>query len=206
MESNDVKKGKIFDHVYLEALSKAAPRVSALIYLIVILSMLIWAYRNELLIHPIQTGAMFLSSLLFWTLFEYFAHRYFFHLDVYFPKSKVAQRISYVFHGIHHDYPRDAERLIMPPIPGLIIISVLFTIGFLLFGQWVFVALPGFLTGYLLYTFVHYKTHVTPVPSWLKSQYRHHALHHFKYPDKAFGVSSPLWDWVFGTMPPNRPE
>jgi len=28
-----------------------------------------------------------------------------------------------------------------------------------------------------------------------------HAIHHYKYPEKAFGVSSPLWDFVFGTLP-----
>lgn len=204
MESNNVKKGKIFDHAYLEFLSKAPPRISALVYFFVIISMLIWAYRNELMNQPLQAAIIFLGSLIFWTLFEYIAHRYFFHLDEYFPHSKTAKRVSYIFHGIHHDYPRDTDRLIMPPIPGLLIISVLFTTGFILFDQLVFVALPGFLTGYLLYTYVHYKSHVTPVPTWLKGQYRHHALHHYKYPDKAFGVSSPLWDWVFGTMPPKK--
>ncbi|MDZ7659917.1 sterol desaturase family protein [Fodinibius sp.] len=35
-------------------------------------------------------------------------------------------------------------------------------------------------------------------------QYRHHTLHHYKYPDKAFGVSTTLWDRVFGTMPPEK--
>jgi sterol desaturase/sphingolipid hydroxylase (fatty acid hydroxylase superfamily) len=28
-----------------------------------------------------------------------------------------------------------------------------------------------------------------------------HMHHHFKTPNKRFGVSSPLWDYVFGTMP-----
>jgi sterol desaturase/sphingolipid hydroxylase (fatty acid hydroxylase superfamily) len=26
-------------------------------------------------------------------------------------------------------------------------------------------------------------------------------LHHFKTPDQRFGVSSPVWDFVFGTYP-----
>jgi sterol desaturase/sphingolipid hydroxylase (fatty acid hydroxylase superfamily) len=28
----------------------------------------------------------------------------------------------------------------------------------------------------------------------------HHILHHFQDPAKRYGVSSPLWDYVFGTM------
>ena len=30
---------------------------------------------------------------------------------------------------------------------------------------------------------------------------RHHMLHHAQTPDKRFGVSSPIWDYVFGTEP-----
>ena len=28
---------------------------------------------------------------------------------------------------------------------------------------------------------------------------KHHYLHHFKSPDARYGVSTPLWDFVFGT-------
>ena len=30
----------------------------------------------------------------------------------------------------------------------------------------------------------------------------HHHLHHHVYEEKAFGVSSPIWDFIFGTLPP----
>ena len=34
-----------------------------------------------------------------------------------------------------------------------------------------------------------------------KRLWKYHALHHYKYPEtKAFGVSTTLWDWVFGTL------
>jgi len=48
---------------------------------------------------------------------------------------------------------------------------------------------------------IHYATHHfpmrSPVAKYLK---RHHMMHHYKDPDTRFGVSSPLWDKVFGTM------
>jgi sterol desaturase/sphingolipid hydroxylase (fatty acid hydroxylase superfamily) len=30
---------------------------------------------------------------------------------------------------------------------------------------------------------------------------KHHYLHHFKTPEARYGVSTPLWDVVFGTLP-----
>ena len=49
---------------------------------------------------------------------------------------------------------------------------------------------------------MHYATHHFPM-RWGVFRYlkRHHMLHHYKTPDQRFGVSSPLWDWVYGTLP-----
>ncbi|HLR76242.1 MAG TPA: sterol desaturase family protein, partial [Balneolaceae bacterium] len=151
-----------------------------------------------------QGFAIFVGALLFWTFFEYLFHRYINHIDEFFPESKWAHKLAYTIHGIHHEYPRDKERLIMPPAPGLIIVAILY-IGYrLILGKYVFIFMPGFMLGYLLYTFVHFSVHKRHVPSFLKTQYRHHALHHYKYPEKAFGVSTVFWDRVFGTMPPEK--
>lgn len=196
--------GEIFKHGYLEILSRAHPQVSASIYALVILLLLTLAYIYNTTNVEWRALLIFLGAIFFWTFFEYLAHRYLFHLDHYFPGSKIAQRVSYIFHGIHHEYPRDTHRLIMPPVPGILIITGLFLIFRLIWGMHVYLFLAGFLTGYLLYTYVHYKSHVTPAPPYLKAQYRHHALHHYKYQDKAFGVSSRFWDWVFGTLPPQK--
>lgn len=97
----------------------------------------------------------------------------------------------------------DKERLIMPPVPGLLIVAVLYLSYSFILDNYVYLFMPGFMTGYLLYTYVHFSVHKRRVPSFLKTQYRHHALHHYKYPEKAFGVSSTFWDHVFGTMPPD---
>ncbi|KAG4078439.1 hypothetical protein HA402_000414 [Bradysia odoriphaga] len=104
-------------------------------------------------------------------------------------------------HGNHHEYPRDRQRLFMPPVPSLIISSFLFTVFYLLMQQAAWAFFPGFISGYLLYGSMHYAIHAWAPPfKWLKPLWRNHHLHHYKDEERGFGVSSTLWDRVFGTM------
>ncbi len=205
MSKREIKhsgRGQIFKNPFLEYMTRAPARVSATVYLCILAGLLYVGYSRGV-VETFWDGAMiYVGALFFWTFFEYFFHRYINHIDEYFPESEWADRLAYTLHGIHHEYPRDKERLIMPPIPGLIIVTMLY-LGFLAFlGELVYVFMPGFMTGYLIYTYIHYSVHKRKVPSYLKTQYRHHALHHYKYPERAFGVSTTLWDRVFRTMPP----
>lgn len=197
-------QARIFKNPILEYMTKAPAPVSASIYIGLLIVLLYVGYSKQV-VYSLWSGlAVYAGAMFFWTFFEYFFHRYINHLDEYFPESKWAHKIAHSIHGIHHEFPRDKERLMMPPIPGLMIVAVLFLGYWLLLGDWVYVFLPGFMTGYLVYTSVHIAVHKRHIPSFLKTQYRHHALHHYKYPNKAFGVSTTLWDRVFGTMPPEN--
>jgi len=64
-----------------------------------------------------------------------------------------------------------------------------------------------FLIGYLCYDYIHYATHHfrmdSPVAAYLK---RYHMLHHYTKEESRFGVSSPLWDFVFRTAGTKRPR
>ena len=122
---------------------------------------------------------------------------------------KFVQRFHFIMHGSHHLYPKDTERLLMPPVPGLLMATMLFAFFYVIFTligypnyTWGF--FPGFFLGYLLYSFLHRATHVVKPPKQFKFLWKHHSLHHYKYPNKAFGVSNTLWDHVFGTMPPKK--
>lgn len=197
-------KGTIFDNPVLELMTKAPAPISASIYIGLSVGLLYIGYAKEVAPTLVVGIAVFSGAMFFWTFFEYFFHRYINHLDEYFPESEWAKAVAHTLHGIHHEYPRDKERLMMPPVPGLVIVGVLY-LGFsLVLGAWVYLFMPGFMTGYLIYASVHIAVHKRKVPKVLKTQYRHHALHHYKYPDKAFGVSTTLWDKVFGTMPPEK--
>lgn len=195
----------IFKNPFLESLTKTSLRQNIIVYGLVVLLLI----YNGIFIQNISvltfTG-LFVFALFFWTFAEYMLHRYLFH---WISENKFVQRFHFIMHGSHHLYPRDTERLLMPPVPGLIMASLLFAIFYAIFsiiGQPVYTwgFFPGFFLGYLLYSFLHRATHVVKPPKRFKFLWKHHSLHHYKYPDKAFGVSNTLWDHVFGTMPPKK--
>lgn len=195
----------IFKNPFLESLTKTSLKQNIIVYGLVILILIYIAVFIQK-IPAIHFLAFFGFALLFWTFAEYMLHRYLFH---WISENKLVKRFHFVMHGSHHLFPRDEERLLMPPVPGLIMASVLFLGFYLVFSllgiptyTWAF--FPGFFLGYLLYSFLHRATHVSKPPKRFKYLWRHHSLHHFKYPDKAFGVSNTIWDRVFGTMPPKK--
>lgn len=149
--------------------------------------------------------AGFLAGLFVWTLTEYVVHRFVFHYE---PRSEPMKRFFFLFHGVHHAQPQCKTRLVMPPavsIPGAIVVYILFSLllsGLLGAPHWVAPVFSGFVMGYLVYDMIHYATHHLPMPGRvMKYLKRYHMMHHFKTPEKRYGVSSPLWDFVFGTAP-----
>jgi sterol desaturase/sphingolipid hydroxylase (fatty acid hydroxylase superfamily) len=142
---------------------------------------------------------LFAGGFLLFTLVEYLMHRYLFHLPA---TSLKREKIAYTMHGVHHDYPKDKSRLAMPPVLSLILATLFFLIFRGLMGDYAFGFLAGFLMGYTTYLGIHYSIHAFKVPgNFLKILWHHHSIHHYREPDRAFGVSSPFWDMVFGTMP-----
>jgi sterol desaturase/sphingolipid hydroxylase (fatty acid hydroxylase superfamily) len=192
--------GRIFKNNLLEKLTKSSPRLTALFYSALLAGFFYLSYLNTSL-NLWQTLGIFLSGVLLWTLIEYILHRYIFHIDDYFP---VLKRLHYIFHGVHHENPRDHERLFMPPVPGAMVALFLFGVFFLVMSYYAFALMAGISTGYLLYSYIHYMVHTRPSKLWFHKLWIHHLKHHHKFPDKAYGVSSPLWDIIFGTMPPEN--
>jgi sterol desaturase/sphingolipid hydroxylase (fatty acid hydroxylase superfamily) len=144
-------------------------------------------------------------GILTWTLAEYLLHRFVFHWT---GETALAKRLHFLIHGVHHEFPRDKDRLVMPlgaSIPFGIIFYALF---YVLMGHRIgepFFA--GFVLGYLGYDGTHYAVHhfrqTTRIGKWVK---RHHMRHHHADHHGGFGVSTPLWDLVFQTMPNTRPQ
>lgn len=142
---------------------------------------------------------LFAGGFFLFTLVEYLMHRYLYHLPATSPKSK---KLVYTFHGVHHDYPKDKSRLAMPPFLSLILATLFFIIFRGLMGDYSFGFLAGFLMGYTVFLAIHFSIHAFRVPgNFLKTLWHHHSIHHYREHDRAFGVTSPFWDMVFGTMP-----
>src|SRR5712671_6075847 len=100
-------QAQLFRNPYLEMLTKTHPLVIWGMYLPVIVYMLY--YSNARLDYSVGRVALtFLGGMLFWTFFEYIAHRYIFH---WVGESGRAKKFTYTLHGNHHHYPRDRQRL-----------------------------------------------------------------------------------------------
>lgn len=150
-----------------------------------------------------QIILLFFAGMFVFTFIEYIVHRYLYHIKEGDHDHEVTtESFSYKVHGVHHDYPKDKQRLAMPPIIALVLATFFFLVYRAMMGDYVFGFLAGFLMGYTIYLCIHYSVHIFTVPNnFLKTLWHHHAVHHYRQPDKAFGVSSPLWDYIFGTMP-----
>lgn len=191
-------KKQLFENPILERLTRTHIAVPLTLFTIFAASLLFYAFVMARLPHLLIAG-LFMAGLLVFTLAEYLMHRYVFHMSTHTEKRS---KIQYLIHGVHHEYPKDKERLAMPPAISVLILFLLLGISYLLMNKYAFAFLPGFVLGYAGYLFVHYLTHAyAPPKNWFRQLWINHSMHHYKDGQKAFGVSSPLWDYVFGTMP-----
>lgn len=142
---------------------------------------------------------VFTIGYLNWTLLEYVLHRWPFHLratEAFESKFRI-----FMMHGYHHEFPNDRMRLVAPPLmawPPAAMVAVLYF--FALGDPYWMIMLAGTLFGYLAYDWTHFYTHhARPKRGLGKFLRRYHLEHHFKDADTHFGISHPLWDFVFGT-------
>lgn len=193
----DSESPKLFKNKYLEFLTKSHPLLIDAMYITFSYFLISYFYNN----HSSSAGliiGLFLGGFFSWSLAEYFMHRFLYHK---IEDATYNTGIQYLFHGIHHEYPNDKSRLVLPVIPSLAIASIFFGIFYLIMGKYAFVFSPGFVIGYMAYMTVHYTVHKVAPPRRFNFWWTFHNIHHYQQHDRAFGVTSPLWDIVFGTMP-----
>lgn len=199
-KSKDPVSIRLFKSDFLEFFTHISPVTILILWLPVTALLLYFAAQTAAV--GVILGAFFLGLFL-WTLGEYTLHRFLFH---YQPRTERAKRVFFLFHGVHHAQPQDKTRLVMPfpvSIPLALVFYGLFhlVLAVLLKApEWVNPLTAGFMVGYLAYDLTHYATHHFPMRSgYAKYIKRYHMAHHYKDPNTRYGVSSPLWDWVFGT-------
>jgi sterol desaturase/sphingolipid hydroxylase (fatty acid hydroxylase superfamily) len=133
--------------------------------------------------------AAFGAGVLLWTLLEYAMHRFAFH--------------GFAPHYQHHAEPREAKYIVTPLWFSVVISAALFALVRALCGSWPLAGgiAAGAIAGYLFYEWLHHRIHRSPANGRLLRLWRkHHYHHHFTDTDVCYGVTSPLWDVVFGTM------
>jgi len=186
----------MFKNSLLEFFSHVHPATPLVLYLPVIAYMFylgLWQRR----LSTLTVAGLFLFGMFVWTLLEYIIHRHLFHYE---PRTRVGKQLHFIVHGVHHDYPNDARRLVMPPAVSVPLAIAFFGLFFGVFGRFAPAVSAGFAFGYICYDTIHYAIHHFPmkrgVGRWLK---QYHLRHHFQDDQAGYGVSSPLWDYVFGT-------
>ncbi len=198
------KEARMFHSGFMEFFSRVHPIVPLLLYGPVVTYSAYSALRTGLSV-PLLVLVCALGVLT-WTFTEYVLHRFVFHVS---PSNAVSKFVYFYSHGIHHQYPDDFYRLVMVPI-----ISAPLAVAFVALFHAVLpvpvahAAFSGFALGYLGYDYTHFATHhvrpprakwLAPFASWLRTARRHHLCHHFDNHNCGFGVSTTLWDRVFGT-------
>jgi sterol desaturase/sphingolipid hydroxylase (fatty acid hydroxylase superfamily) len=188
---------KLFSNSILESLTRTHIAVPVTLFILFALALLYWSVSHTSL-SMTATVLMFLAGLIAFTWVEYHVHRYVFHIA---GAASWKKKFQYVVHGVHHEFPKDKDRLAMPPLLSITIATTLLLLFRLIMGDLAFSFMPGFLTGYAAYLSVHYMVHAYPPPhNFFKALWVNHAIHHYKDGEFVFGVSSPLWDYIYGTM------
>ncbi|KAJ3155169.1 fatty acid alpha-hydroxylase [Geranomyces variabilis] len=141
-------------------------------------------------------------GVLLWSFIEYTLHRFVFHVENILPDHRVALSLHFVLHGIHHFLPMDRMRLVMPPALSIA----------LAYGLWCFFSMflpldlcfglaTGVIAGYVGYDLIHYYLHHgRPFAEHLREMKSYHLDHHYKDANLGYGITSKLWDRVFGTV------
>lgn len=188
---------QLFKNPILEKLSRTHISVPLTIFFVYSAALLYWSVTHTTL-SIATTVTMFFIGVISFTWVEYNVHRYVFHMT---PNTEKKAKAQYTMHGVHHEFPKDKTRLAMPPALSITIATFLLFVFRLILGDFVFSFLPGFLVGYAGYLSVHYMVHsFQPPKNFFKALWVNHGLHHYKNGEMVYGVSSPLWDYIYGTM------
>jgi sterol desaturase/sphingolipid hydroxylase (fatty acid hydroxylase superfamily) len=143
---------------------------------------------------------LIVSGFLSWGLVEYVMHRFVFHLETV---PLLGGKFANTSHLAHHENPRDKKDLFANLSMSLPIATVYWLLAWAALGSWLRASylLTGLVTGYFCYEWLHFQAHHgrsrLPILRYLK---KYHLLHHYRTPDRRFGVTSPFFDLLFGTF------
>ncbi|KAG0042573.1 fatty acid alpha-hydroxylase [Gryganskiella cystojenkinii] len=197
---------RVFESDFLEVFSRTPWWLVPVLWLPVVALIFSWSVRGT----PETTGALsmekagstFVTGVFVWSLTEYSIHRFLFHVDDLLPDSTYSNVAHFLLHGIHHYLPMDRLRLVMPPVLTILIGFPLYCLAHGLFeSHYANALMSGTYFGYICYDMVHYALHHSALKvQHLKEMKSYHFKHHYKQADLGYGITSKIWDRVFGTL------
>ncbi len=137
----------------------------------------------------------FVSGVLGWTLMEYIIHYPLGHL----PKGRTLISSEHLRHHKDILYFSPVPLKIRGAVPVLAILGGV--AGFLVDGWFAGGFLVSISIGWTTYEYLHQSIHVRgPRTAYGRWATKHHLYHHFSRPNRNHGVTTPIWDFVFGTL------
>ena len=201
--SNEAGPSDLFENKLLNRLTRTHTAIPVTLFFLYAAGLLYYSKVATELSNWTIVG-LFFAGIFVFTFVEYAMHRWLYHPPE--DATDKYQEFTYTIHGHHHAYPKDKQRLAMPPLLAVTIGTVLLIIFKLILNQYACAFLAGFMVGYAMYLLVHYMVHMFKMPNnFLKALWINHAIHHYAdHDDVLYGVSTPLWDYIFGTLPEKK--
>jgi len=139
--------------------------------------------------HFLSAAPVVAVGLFFFSFFEYVFHRWIFHGSI---------QIMTEGHAAHHQNPLGYDALPFF-LPGLLILGLLGLFSLVLPLNYAQLLAGAVAAGYVIYGLSHYLIHHKRFHYPLSQRWaRQHMIHHY-HPDRNFGVTSPLWDFLLNT-------
>lgn len=137
----------------------------------------------------IETASILAAGLFAWSFIEYLIHGWLGHTFRTFVSP---------LHAVHHRDPRAVFA-----VGAWLPIAAVYLVGLAIFGMASgMVFFSGIVAGFVAYEAIHYRIHFCAPCGWIEAHLRaRHLAHHQSNPDAFFGVTSELWDLIFGTEP-----
>jgi len=136
------------------------------------------------------------AGVFLWSIMEYTLHRFLGH------DRRTMPNFFSVEHSRHHREGNYFAPAIKKAGAALVVTLAVLPLAVLVAG-WVpgAVFTAAFVTMYATYEFIHRRAHTHPgIGPYGRFVRRHHFHHHFGNPRSNHGVTSPVWDLVFGTF------
>lgn len=189
---------RLYQNEFLESLTRVHPALPIAIWGPVAVAFIYLGHLRGLSVGTVVALSIF--GAFAWTLVEYCLHRWIFHWE---PRRPTLKKFFYPLHQLHHDV-QEWDRLLAPPMMAVPLYLILMGVGYWILGTpTLFPFWGGFTIGYLCYDYIHFYTHfVKPKNRIGVGLRKRHLQHHFSAEERWYGVSSPLWDYVFRTHVP----
>ena len=145
-------------------------------------------------------GALLAAGLLSWGLVEYAVHRWVLHRV---PRSEGFNLPGNQTHLRHHADPQSLQRLNVQLSESVPICVVYYLGAWGLSGNWqaATYAFTGLMAGYFFYEYLDFQAHHgTTQLRLIRYLRKYHNQHHHYDATVRYGVTSPVFDYLFGTF------